>query len=256
MKGGINMGFPNIPPINPNIDIDRNEIIDLLLASIGLEELSLAHLLNAEAEKLQRALGTLQIPGTQGDVPEDFFPELIGGSFDNLLAVNRSINKTLKLAMHKEFILLVKLEEVLELAEQSQVPPGQCCTNTIGYWRRVENVEEDIPLALFPFFLGTEGGTFTEQVDTPAEAAQIAGTTGGLYDQLRAQLMAAKLNIARCGIAFTQLPPAVQNAINQADEFLADNNTVEQGEQDFVSSLVDTLSLFNEGDFPGFPHCP
>lgn len=121
------MGYPNIPDINPDIDIDREEVIDLLLASIGLEELSLAHLVNAEAEKLQRALGTLQRPGTVGDTPEDFFPELVGDSLDNLLTINRDINKTLKFAMHKEFILLTKLEDVIDFAEEFTPPVTEEC---------------------------------------------------------------------------------------------------------------------------------
>lgn len=126
------MGFPNIPPINPDIDIDREEVIDLLLASIGLEELSLAHLVNAEAEKLQRALGTLQIPGTTGEAVEDFFPDLIGDSLDNLLAINRSINKTLKFAMHKEFILLTKLEDIVDFAEEFLPPVVVQCECSVA----------------------------------------------------------------------------------------------------------------------------
>ena len=96
------MGFPNIPDINPIFEIDRDEVIDLILASIGLEELSLAHLINAEAEKIQRALGTLQIPGTAGDETDDFFGSLVT-DLDGLLAINRSVNKTMKFLVHKEF---------------------------------------------------------------------------------------------------------------------------------------------------------
>ncbi|WP_202908612.1 hypothetical protein [Halalkalibacillus sediminis] len=107
------MGYPNVPDINSEITLTRQDAINIMLASIGLEELSLAHLVNGEAEKLQRALGTLQIPGTEGDDPEDYFPELVGNSIDNLIAVNRNINQTLKIAAHKEFLLLLKLEDLL-----------------------------------------------------------------------------------------------------------------------------------------------
>lgn len=245
------MGFPNIPDINPVFEIDRDEVIDLILASIGLEELSLAHLINAEAEKIQRALGTLQIPGTTGEETDDFFGSLVT-DLDGLLAINRSVNKTMKFLVHKEFLLLTKLEDVLDFSEEENGNGGvTCCTNTIGFWRRVGNI---LPSYL-PIFLGTPEGTFTEEVTTAARAAEIAATTGGLYDQLRAQLIAAKLNIVRCGVETNQLPEEVVDAINDADAFLAANNAVTPEQATIVGPLVETLDAFNNGAFEGFPHC-
>jgi hypothetical protein len=53
------MSMPNIPDIKPEINITLEETIKLLLASIALEELSLAHIMNAEAEKIQEVIQLL-----------------------------------------------------------------------------------------------------------------------------------------------------------------------------------------------------
>ncbi|MFQ6341187.1 collagen-like protein, partial [Bacillus sp. AF62] len=53
------MSQPNLPDITPDISLTREEAINLLLSSIAMQELGLAHIINAEGEKLQYALGTL-----------------------------------------------------------------------------------------------------------------------------------------------------------------------------------------------------
>ncbi|MEX0418494.1 hypothetical protein [Bacillus sp. C30] len=44
------MSQPNLPDINPNITLTREEAINLLLSSIAMQELGLAHIIN-EREK-------------------------------------------------------------------------------------------------------------------------------------------------------------------------------------------------------------
>ena len=101
------MSFPSIPNITPTISISREEVIDIMLASIGLEELSLAHIVNAEAEKIQYILGTL--PGHLPPTPP---------TIADLIAIDKSVQTTLKDVIKKEMLLEFKLEEVLN------IPPG------------------------------------------------------------------------------------------------------------------------------------
>ena len=103
------MGFPNIPNITPSIDIDREDVINLLLASIAFEELGLAHLINAEAEKIQAVLGTLPAPGDN----------ITGTTFNDLIRINTSVRKTLQEIIKKEMLLQFKLENVLEIPEST-----------------------------------------------------------------------------------------------------------------------------------------
>ncbi|MGC9299170.1 hypothetical protein ACOIX7_02805 [Bacillus cereus] len=95
------MSQANFPNITPTITLTREESLNLLLASIALEELGLAHIINAEAEKIQVALGTL--PGLSP------FPTV-----SQLLAINESINTTLQNVTKKEMLLQSKLEKILQ----------------------------------------------------------------------------------------------------------------------------------------------
>lgn len=88
------MSMPNIPDISPKIDLKREDIINLLLASIALEEIGLAHIINAEGEKLQKFI--CEAEGTK-----------------DLLEANRSVERTLRTVIKKEMLLQFKLEDTL-----------------------------------------------------------------------------------------------------------------------------------------------
>lgn len=90
------MSMPNIPDIKPDIRLKRYDVINLLLASIALEEIGLAHLINAEGEKLQKAIEHAKC-------------------MNDLLETNKSVEKMLKTIIKKEMLLQFKLEEVLEI---------------------------------------------------------------------------------------------------------------------------------------------
>ncbi|AJG79538.1 hypothetical protein [Bacillus thuringiensis] len=95
------MSQANIPNITPNISLTREESINLILASIALEELGLAHIINAEAEKIQYAIGTLS-----GLSP--------AATLDEILAVNESVNQTIQSALKTQMLLQSKLDSVIK----------------------------------------------------------------------------------------------------------------------------------------------
>lgn len=96
------MSFPNIPDVTPEITISREQVINLLLASIAFEELGLAHLINAEAEKIQFALGVSPPPSIQ-----------------TISEVNRSVERVLRQVIKKEMLLQFKLEDVLQIPDDN-----------------------------------------------------------------------------------------------------------------------------------------
>jgi len=99
------MSFPNIPDVSPAIDVTTEDSINLLLASIAFEELGLAHIINAEAEKIQYVLGTIV----------DQTPLAIPPTVEDLLAINSSVEHTLRNVIKTQMLLQFKLEDVITI---------------------------------------------------------------------------------------------------------------------------------------------
>ncbi|MFJ5714000.1 hypothetical protein [Neobacillus sp. NPDC093127] len=110
------MSQANIPNITPLISVTTSQTIPLLLASVALEELALAHIINAEAEKLQLVLGTLTPTRTT------FSPAVV--SITNLIDVNTSVQRTLRDVIKKEMLLEFKFDNILDLIAITPRPGG------------------------------------------------------------------------------------------------------------------------------------
>ena len=111
MKGDLTVLTFNVPDINPTIEIDTEPSIDLLLVSIAFEKLGLAHIISAEAEKVQLAIGALE--GMWPSEPP---------SLTTLLTINQSVEQVLRNAIEIDMLLAFKLEDVKELAGQKSEP--------------------------------------------------------------------------------------------------------------------------------------
>ncbi len=114
------MTFPNIPDVDATIDITTEEAINLLLASIAFEELGLAHIINAEAEKIQYVLGTID-----GQILPETPPTI-----DELLEINNSVDKTLKNVIKKEMLLQFKLEDTITFSKTTTSTTTTTTTTT------------------------------------------------------------------------------------------------------------------------------
>lgn len=94
------MSMPKLPDIT-DVNIDRETAISIIITSIAMEELALAHILNAEGEKIQYVLGTLE-----GSDPGEV-------TICDIMAVNESVRDMLREVMKTEMLLQFKLEEAL-----------------------------------------------------------------------------------------------------------------------------------------------
>lgn len=100
------MSYPTVPNVELAIDLSTEDSVNLLLASIAFEELALAHIMNAEAEKIQYVLGTLE-----GQEPPATPPTL-----EELLEIDRSVIAALRTVIKKEMLLQFKLEDTLTIS--------------------------------------------------------------------------------------------------------------------------------------------
>lgn len=112
------MSFPNIPDVSLNLNVTTDKIVNLLLASIAFEELGLAHVINAEAEKIQSVLGTLKGPTNKNP------------SLNDLERIDNSVDRILKDVIIKEILLLFKLENVLSITSTTTTTTTTTSTTT------------------------------------------------------------------------------------------------------------------------------
>lgn len=102
------MSLPNIPNITPIIGINREEALTMILASIALEEMGLAHIINAESEKIRYVLNAgEQQAATLRDIKD----------------VNQGAERIVRDVMKLQMLLQEKLEDVISLSPRPPDPP-------------------------------------------------------------------------------------------------------------------------------------
>lgn len=106
------MSFPNIPDINPCIDIKQEDAVNLLLTSISMEEMSLSGLIDAETHKILCVMDDC--------CRKDH-------TLTDALCINKSVNETIKNITKLQMLLQFKLENVREFfPPQPLCPPPPC----------------------------------------------------------------------------------------------------------------------------------
>lgn len=113
LGGSHNMSMPTIPPEphRPN----RKEVIIDILESIALEEIALSHLMNAEAEKVQAFVGKCLNFPTKPTNRE-------------IIKFNTNVHQLLETIVMKEWLLLRKMENVLDMQDLNHCDKHKCNT--------------------------------------------------------------------------------------------------------------------------------
>lgn len=96
------MSMPTIPNLESTTNISTIDALNIVIASIAFEGLGLAHIINAEGEKIQSFLGTLEGQTVKSIV-----------TISDLESLDNIVNQTLSSIVKKEILLLMKLEAAM-----------------------------------------------------------------------------------------------------------------------------------------------
>ncbi|WIV13751.1 hypothetical protein [Proteiniborus sp. MB09-C3] len=99
------MSLPTIPNITPIIDISREDALNMLIASIAMEEMGLAHIINAEGEKIQYVL--------KSEISRS-------ASIHDIKDINQGIDRIIRDVTKLQMLLQEKLESVMILSEEKK----------------------------------------------------------------------------------------------------------------------------------------
>ena len=145
-----------------------------------------------------------------------------------------------------------------------ECPAGLACTYTIGYFRNHSDETNALITANggsvmlgsgggLSFVVTTANANNVLHFNTPSPPAPDEPPYAGAYQNLYAQLLAAKLNVFRLIALGVQPCNAALVAIIAADNFLASSP---EGGMDGASDVQEPLAQFNEGKTLGCPsHC-
>ena len=93
------MSMPNIPDIEPKINLCKEDVLNVLYMSVALQEISLSHILNAQGELLQQVISKNEYKYS----PQD------------LLNINKSIDVTIEKIHCLEKLLVEKLNSIKDI---------------------------------------------------------------------------------------------------------------------------------------------
>lgn len=105
------MSLPNIPNITPQIDLDIADSLKLMLNSYAMTDIGLSHIINAEGEKIQKVLGTLQ----NGYNIDGCYSGLNSSCCNkDILEINNSVQATLREVLRNQMIMQMKMEDTVK----------------------------------------------------------------------------------------------------------------------------------------------
>lgn len=100
----------------PECEKSSCESINIILKSIGVEELALAKIIEAESEKLKAVIDAYHCP----KMADEEYQRCCPVNVEALLKVNESIKEVLNAVIKKELVLLMKLDSTLDFIKDER----------------------------------------------------------------------------------------------------------------------------------------
>jgi len=102
------MSMPQFPTVCEELTLDCS--VSQILTSIAMEELALSHIINAEGEKIQYVLGTLEGTPHQSSPP----------TLDELIKINESVRDMLSTISMTQMFLFGKMSTAMTLYNRNK----------------------------------------------------------------------------------------------------------------------------------------
>ncbi len=133
------MSIPKIPDLDPKISISTKDALNVILLSIGYEEISLAQVIRAEAKKVQYVI----------EQAKDH--KLSGCDIRNLTSISNSVSDILGQVIKKEMLLESKMKEAIKAIKHihectSDKYDANCrdeCIDNENYCRNENGIDEN-----------------------------------------------------------------------------------------------------------------
>lgn len=156
------MSYPNLPNLTPTVSLTRSDVVNMLYSAVAMEELGLAHIINAEGEKIQYALGTLA--GVSGPA----------ATLQDILNVNANVQSMMDTVFRQEMMLESRLRTVADIPTEPGATGIAGPTGLPGLVSSVNGLTGDVVLE-------AGSGVFPVNLSLPSDGTLGSYTAPGVY---------------------------------------------------------------------------
>jgi len=231
------MSMPQFPALPPGYTI--NDSIAQVVTSVALEEIGLSHIINAEGEKIQYFLGTLEgVPAPQ-----------VPATFEQVLELNESVKDMLSQVSFSQMFLMGKMQAALNAYQSNPTPPVPPSGESILVAGGVGQSQQAVDVISMPVAFSQPVLQVGNDVSLATGDTGFMINTSGNY-QIDYQLSVSDPNTPTADLfLIAELHSAVQNALQTM--IITEAYVLQQNSIQVVLTAGDVISLIVRRQNPG-----